>query len=241
VAVEHKNGNWHRLERSKYVDNNFWWNGQAVVGWITSPDFTNRPVCAQLFTGLTTQPSSSYILTGRTDSSGRFSIPTRGAQISLAFVAIQHTNGNWHTVEQSRYVDNNFWWNNSAVAGWITSSQFADRPVRVIVFTGGWDITGQTDNNGRFSLPLPAPTHDSCIRCSGGSCMWVGGSYEYVAHVAVAIQHQNGNWHTVERSRYVDNNFWCNNSAVAGWITSPQFANRPVRAILFKNIQPCIG
>ena len=142
-------------------------------------------------------------------------------------------------IEQSRYVDNNFWWNDGAIAGWITSPEFANRPVRALVFTSGFDITGQTDTNGRFSLPLPADLREP-------HCNWSGGAgdappYRYVTYAAVAIQHTNGNWHTVEQSRYVDNNFWWNNQAVAGWITSSQFANRPVRAILFTAVHYCIG
>ena len=150
-------------------------------------------------------------------------------------MAIQHTNGNWHTVEQSRYVDNNFWWNDGAVAGWITSSAFANRTVRSRL-AGGWDITGQTDNNGSFSLSLPWPIEVGCLP-SGGS----DGYEQRLAFAVVAIQHENGNWHTVEQSRYVNDNFWWNNQAVAGWITSSEFANRSIRVLLFVKGRVCIG
>jgi hypothetical protein len=236
VAVQHQNGNWHRLEQSMSVDNNIWWNSQVVAGWIRSPQFANRPVCAQIFTGLTRWPNSTYIMMGNTDGNGHFSIPTGGVRLSLAMTAVQHPNGDWHTIEQSMYVDNNFWWNDQAVAGWITSPEFADRPVRVLAVTSGWDITGQTDSNGRFSLPLPWPLGRGCIY-GGGS----DGIEKYVGFGVVAVQHPNGNWHTVEQSRYVDNNFWWNNESIAGWITSPEFANRPIRAILFKRSRVCIG
>jgi hypothetical protein len=50
-------------------------------------------------------------------------------------VAIQHANGNWHTLEYSNSVDNRFWWNDTSVQGVINSPNFYNKPVRILLVT----------------------------------------------------------------------------------------------------------
>lgn len=79
---------------------------------------------------------STYYLTTTTNGSGVFSV-AHGLSSSYGIygikVAVQHVNGNWHTLEFSNSVDNRFWWNNTYVQGVIGSSNFANRPVRIIL------------------------------------------------------------------------------------------------------------
>ena len=235
AAVQHQNGNWHTLEASNTVDNRFWWNDRAVAGWIASPHFRKRPVRITIFTRLSANRDRISLITGQTDDNSRFSIPTGGAKTAFAMVAIQHQNGNWHTLEASNAVDNRFWWNDQAVAGWIASPNFRNRPFRAILFSSAWVITGQTNDKGRFSIPLPSPIGAGCsIPPNGGSKTWLHSAM-------VSIQHRNGNWHTLEASNTVDNRFWWNDQRVEGWIASPDFSNRPVRVILFTGTRPCMG
>lgn len=77
---------------------------------------------------------STYYLTTTTNSSGFFSVAHGlGSRIYGIQVAVQHTNGNWHTLEFSHIVDNRFWWNSTYVQGWIGSSSFYNRPVRILL------------------------------------------------------------------------------------------------------------
>jgi hypothetical protein len=83
----------------------------------------------------------TYLVETTTDAQGFFSTPhglerytPDGAAIRGIVVSVQHQNGNWHTLEFSQVVDNRFWWNQQVVAGVIASSDFHERPVRVVVF-----------------------------------------------------------------------------------------------------------
>lgn len=83
----------------------------------------------------------TFLYEARTNEVGSFSVPhvleefsPDGYQIVGIIVSVQHQNGNWHTLEISNAVDNRFWWNHIAVQGRITSRDFHDRPVRIIVF-----------------------------------------------------------------------------------------------------------
>lgn len=78
----------------------------------------------------------TFTLRATTNSDGFFSAPhgLPGAKIEGIEVAVQHQNGNWHTLEFSNLVDNRFWFNNVAVQGIINSGNFSNRPVRIILF-----------------------------------------------------------------------------------------------------------
>ncbi|MCC5614948.1 hypothetical protein LC605_07635 [Nostoc sp. CHAB 5836] len=78
----------------------------------------------------------TFYLTTTTNVDGFFSVP-HGLGNSYIYgiqVAVQHINGNWHTLEFSNSVDNRFWWNTSDVQGIINSTAFQFRPVRIIIF-----------------------------------------------------------------------------------------------------------
>ena len=79
---------------------------------------------------------STYYLTTTTNNTGSFSI-AHGLSSSYAIwgmkVAVQHVNGNWHTLEFSNSVDNRFWWNSQRVEGVMASPNFRNRPVRIIL------------------------------------------------------------------------------------------------------------
>ena len=86
-----------------------------------------------------TQMLRTYLLTTDTDSYGFFSVPhgfSSQSEVEIVGItaAVQHKNGNWHTLEFSHEVDNRFWWNETVVEGLIHSPNFYNRPVRVIVF-----------------------------------------------------------------------------------------------------------
>ncbi len=75
--------------------------------------------------------------TATTNSQGAFSVdhnlgPNHIWSIS---VAVQHLNGNWHTLEFSNSVDNRFWWNDRSVQGVMNSPNFYNRPVRILLQT----------------------------------------------------------------------------------------------------------
>lgn len=79
---------------------------------------------------------STYYLATRTNSAGFFSVAhglSSRYGIYGLHVAVQHRNGNWHTLEFSHTVDNRFWWNSTYVQGWIASSNFYNRPVRILL------------------------------------------------------------------------------------------------------------
>lgn len=84
----------------------------------------------------------TFIYETKTSEQGRFAIEhgltlqpsIRYHRIYGMTVAIQHKNGNWHSIELSHVVDNRFWWNDRAIEGLIASPNFAQRPVRIIVF-----------------------------------------------------------------------------------------------------------
>ena len=81
-------------------------------------------------------PFSTYWLTTTTNNQGFFSVP-HGLSSNYGIwgiqVAVQHVNGNWHTLEFSHTVDNRFWWNNQLVQGFIASPNFYNRPVRILL------------------------------------------------------------------------------------------------------------
>ncbi|MEH2236363.1 hypothetical protein [Nostoc sp.] len=79
----------------------------------------------------------SFYLTTTTDQNGFFSVAHGLPSTSTIFgmvVAVQHINGNWHTLEFSNSVDNRFWWNTTNVEGFMNSPDFRFRPVRIILF-----------------------------------------------------------------------------------------------------------
>ena len=83
----------------------------------------------------------TILIETKTDEKGFFSAPhglerytPDGYTIRAILVAVQHKNGNWHTLEFSNNVDNRFWWNKDVVAGIIASPNFFMHPVRVLVF-----------------------------------------------------------------------------------------------------------
>lgn len=78
----------------------------------------------------------TYYLTTTTIQNGSFSV-AHGLGNSYIYgivVAIQHLNGNWHTLEFSNASDNRFWWNTTYVQGLINTPDFRFRPVRIIIF-----------------------------------------------------------------------------------------------------------
>lgn len=83
----------------------------------------------------------TILVKAQTDATGFFSAPhglerymPDGYAIRAISVSVQHTNGNWHTLELSHDVDNRFWWNKDVVAGLIASSNFFNQPVQIVVF-----------------------------------------------------------------------------------------------------------
>ena len=82
-----------------------------------------------------------FHLESATNGQGFFSVPhglekwePNGYRIVGIVVAVQHSNGNWHTIELSHDVDNRFWWNAHDVQGMIASPNFVNRPVSIVVF-----------------------------------------------------------------------------------------------------------
>lgn len=221
VAVRHANGDWHSIEQSSQVNNNFWWDDTAVHGEIHSSAYYSRPVRVFLYSGFET-------LRGNTDGAGHFSVSTGGRSVFHALVAVKHLNGHWHTVERSNQVDNNFWWNsdNDAVQGWIESPNFYGRDVKVIIFE-------RPNGELRLGQNYSAYFIDNANTDSYGHFSHTIDGMNVVSSL-VAIRHVNGDWHSLERSSRVDNNFWWNtdNNSVQGWIESPEFRNRDVRIIL---------
>jgi hypothetical protein len=58
-----------------------------------------------------------------------------GYAIHAISVALQHKNGNWHTLKVSNAVDNRFSWNKNIVAGIIASPSFFTQPVQIVIFS----------------------------------------------------------------------------------------------------------
>lgn len=83
---------------------------------------------------------STYYLTTTTNSNGFFSVQhSLGSKIYGMVVAIQHVNGNWHTIDVSNAYDHRFWWNTQRVEGMIANPvSFPNRPVRIILFVYPW-------------------------------------------------------------------------------------------------------
>lgn len=75
--------------------------------------------------------------TAKTNNQGYFSVKHNvpSGKIWAISVAIQHKNGNWHTLEYSHTIDNRFWWNSTYVQGLINSPNFYNRDVRILLFT----------------------------------------------------------------------------------------------------------
>lgn len=83
----------------------------------------------------------TILVKATTDENGFFSAPhglerytPDGYAIRAISVAVQHKNGNWHTLEYSNDIDKRFWWNNDVVAGVIASPSFFKQPVQIVVF-----------------------------------------------------------------------------------------------------------
>ncbi|MHC5722152.1 MAG: hypothetical protein ACYTX0_61590, partial [Nostoc sp.] len=79
----------------------------------------------------------TFYLTTTNDQTGFFSVPhgLGNSYIYGIVVAIQHINGNWHTLEGSSFTnDERFWWNTTNVQGLINSPNFQFRPVKIIIF-----------------------------------------------------------------------------------------------------------
>jgi hypothetical protein len=99
---------------------------------LTTREETKMPPRADLAT---------FLYETSTDNAGFFSVAHEleifepdGFSIQGIVVAVQHVNGNWHTLEISNEIDNRFWWNDTLVQGLIASPNFHNRPVKVIVF-----------------------------------------------------------------------------------------------------------
>ncbi len=82
----------------------------------------------------------TILLQTKTDPKGAFSAPhglerytPDGYAIRAVSVAVQHKNGNWHTLELSHDIDNRFWWNKKVVAGLIASPHFYEQPVQIVI------------------------------------------------------------------------------------------------------------
>jgi hypothetical protein len=82
----------------------------------------------------------TVLVKAKTDAKGFFSAPhgmerytPDGYAIRAISVAVQHKNGNWHTLEYSHSVDNRFWWNKDVVAGVIASPNFSEQPVQIVI------------------------------------------------------------------------------------------------------------
>lgn len=82
----------------------------------------------------------TILLQTKTDLKGAFSAPhglerytPDGYAIRAVSVAVQHKNGNWHTLELSHDIDNRFWWNKKVVAGLIASPHFYEQPVQIVI------------------------------------------------------------------------------------------------------------
>lgn len=243
VAVQHINGNWSTLEISNRVTNDIMWDDQEVRGWIGSTDYDFQEVKIILFheqPGV--YPVREYdvgILTGRTDSQGRYNLPhSYGDRVVGVVAAVRSSSSNiWFTIALSTEDDNRLWWNNYEVAGMIRGeSRFQNQDVKALVFYE-WDrdygqgllktetVWGQTDQRGVFVLP-----HDLRPAHEAGT---TGFRSNTIHGMIAAVRHDNGNWHVVEQSNTVKNSFWWNDSEVAGQIESGLFADNEARALLF--------
>lgn len=79
---------------------------------------------------------STYYLSTKTDNKGYFSVKhglSSKYTIYGMTVAVQHKNGNWHTLEFSHNVDNRFWWNTTYVQGYMASPNFYNRNVYILL------------------------------------------------------------------------------------------------------------
>lgn len=80
---------------------------------------------------------STYYLSTKTDNKGYFSVKHGLSSYYKIYgmnVAVQHKNGNWHTLEFSHTIDNRFWWNGIYVQGYMASPNFYNRPVYIILY-----------------------------------------------------------------------------------------------------------
>lgn len=103
---------------------------QQRIATLDTTESTPVPNTAKKYT------FSTYYLTTTTNSTGYFSVAhglSSRYGIYGLHVAVQHKNGNWHTLEFSSTVDNRFWWNSTYVQGVIASSNFYNRPVRILL------------------------------------------------------------------------------------------------------------
>ena len=81
---------------------------------------------------------------------------------------------------------------------------------------GTFLLDTDTDNRGSFSIPHFLDPHFD------------------IYGITIAVQNnQNQNFHVLEASNAVDNQFWFNETKVEGRIDSPNFHNSPVRIIVF--------
>lgn len=77
-------------------------------------------------------------LEGQTGDNGSFAIGhgVREAEILGMTVAIHGGLGTWHVMDTSDGTENKFYWTNVYAMGRISQPQFANQPVRVVLFVG---------------------------------------------------------------------------------------------------------
>ena len=82
--------------------------------------------------------SGATYLEARTDDKASFQIKHKINYDSIKgiLVSIKHKNDAWHTIDVSNEFDNRFFWTTENIVGQIADKdlQFANRPVKIIVF-----------------------------------------------------------------------------------------------------------
>ncbi len=112
--------------------------GHDAVGTYIAGDGSQNNV--KILPGPRPVTLKTILVKAETNESGSFSAPhglerytPDGYAIRAISVAVQHKNGNWHTLEYSHDIDNRFWWTKDVVAGVIASPNFFKQPVQIIV------------------------------------------------------------------------------------------------------------
>ena len=82
--------------------------------------------------------SGATYLKARTDDKAYFQVKHSMNYDSIKgiLVSIKHKNDSWHSIDVSNKFDNRFYWTTENIAGQIAEAdaQFANRPVKIIVF-----------------------------------------------------------------------------------------------------------
>ncbi|MBL8132583.1 MAG: hypothetical protein JNL42_12055 [Anaerolineae bacterium] len=242
VAIQHADGAWITLERSHAISNGRLWNDQEIIGWIASPDFVDRDVRILVFyarpDAFPTQEYAAGVLTGQTDSQGRFSLPHHyGNSIrGVTAAVLSSPSSNWFAIADSANTDNRLWWNSDEVAGMIRLDNFQNRNVKALVFferDRDYDhgalntvfLQGRANDQGLFRLP-----HDLMPELPAGTR---GFRSNIIEGMIPAVRHNNGNWYVIEESNNVRNTFWWNENNFAGQIESNRFAGNEARVLVF--------